>query len=153
MIQLLFTLVLAEMALILILLFRSPLRKILIMVLDRVKQGRGPIMASSVAGTLSVVFISTLYSIVKIQKRSSDGIVVNPTDQILLANHLLEASLMGFSLFLAVMIDRLHYYVKELGMLRRSLEMVTKHSGTDKTPALSNEEKQMESKFDTKVKF
>lgn len=97
MIQLLFTLVLAEMALILILLFRSPLRKILIMVLDRVKQGRGPIMASSVAGTLSVVFISALYSIVKIQKRSSDGIVVNPMDQILLANHLLEASLMGKS--------------------------------------------------------
>lgn len=51
------------------------------------------------------------------------------------------------------MIDRLHYYVKELGMLRRNLELVTKYSGTDKTPALSNEEKQMESKFDTKVKF
>ena len=42
MIQLLYTVILAEMALILTLLFRTPLRKLVIMALDRVKRGRGP---------------------------------------------------------------------------------------------------------------
>lgn len=103
MFQLLFILVLSEMVVISILLFQTPLRKLLVMALDKVKQGRGPVMAKTVAVTLSAVFISSLYSIIKIQKRSMDGGIVNPTDQVLLANHILEASLMGTFLFLAVM--------------------------------------------------
>ncbi|KAK2990042.1 hypothetical protein RJ640_004720 [Escallonia rubra] len=118
MIQLLFTLTFAEIIVILILLFRTPLRKVEIMVLDRMKQGRVPVMAKTVAATLSAVLFSSLYSISKIQRRSIDAGAVNPTDQVLLANHLLEASLMGFSLFLALMIDRLHYYIKEIYLLR-----------------------------------
>ncbi|KAJ9673862.1 hypothetical protein PVL29_023424 [Vitis rotundifolia] len=50
MIQLLFTVIFAEMALIMIL-FKTPLRKLVIMALDRVKRGRGPIVAQTVAGT------------------------------------------------------------------------------------------------------
>ena len=102
MIQLLFTVIFAEMALIMVLLFKTPLRKLVIMGLDRVKRGRGPIMVRTVAGTVLVVLISSVYSMMKIQKRGIDDGVVNPTDQVLMAKHLLEASLMGNSTFFLV---------------------------------------------------
>ncbi|KAI3703000.1 hypothetical protein L6452_28754 [Arctium lappa] len=104
-------LVIAEMLVIMILLFRTPLRKLVMIVMDRLKDGRGPVM-STVAATLFVFLMSTLYSITRIQKRSMETGAVNPTDHVLLANHILDASLMGFCLFLGLMIDRLHYYVK-----------------------------------------
>lgn len=95
MIQLLFMVVLGEMAIILTLMFKTPLRKLLIVSLDQLKQGRGPLVMKSVGGTILVVFISTLYVIMNIQKRSSDAGVLNPTDEVLKAQHLLEASLIG----------------------------------------------------------
>ncbi|KAK7814594.1 hypothetical protein CFP56_002934 [Quercus suber] len=126
MIQLLFTLVLAEMALIMTLLFRTPLRKLVIMGLDQLKQGMGSLVAKSVAGTMVVVFGSSIYSVMKIQKRSADAGIVNPTDQVLMACRQLEACLIGFFFFLALMIDRLQYYIRELQHLRTSLEMTKK---------------------------
>ncbi|XP_068309994.1 uncharacterized protein [Pyrus communis] len=122
MIQILFTLVLAEMALILSLLFRTPLRKLVIVGLDRSKQGRGPLVAKSVGGTILVFFSSTIYSVFSVQKSLSEAGFVNPTDEVLMAHRLLEASLIGFSLFLAMIIDRLHYYIKELHLLRGLVE-------------------------------
>jgi len=66
------------------------------MSLDRLKRGRGPVMVKTVAGTVFLVLISSVYSMVKIQKRGIDaGGVFNPTDQVLMAKHLLEATLMG----------------------------------------------------------
>ncbi|XP_021288534.1 uncharacterized protein LOC110419760 isoform X2 [Herrania umbratica] len=88
MFHLLFILVSAEMALVLVLLFSSPLRKL----------------------------------VIKIQKRALEGGVINPTDEVLLANRILEASLMGFALFLALVTYRLHYHIKELNPIRRRLE-------------------------------
>ncbi|GFS29403.1 peroxisomal membrane 22 kDa (Mpv17/PMP22) family protein [Actinidia rufa] len=108
MIPVLFTLIFAEMALIVIFVFKTPLRKLVIMGLDRLKRGHGPIVVKTVAGTVFVVMISSVYSIMKIQKRWIDDGDLNPTDQVLLSKQLLEASLMGFSLFLALMIDRLY---------------------------------------------
>ncbi|XP_010244479.1 PREDICTED: B-cell receptor-associated protein 31-like [Nelumbo nucifera] len=129
MIQLLFTIIFSEMALILLFLFKTPLRKLVIMGLDRVKRGRGPVMVKTVAGTVFVVLLSSVYSMMKIQKRSMDAaVVVNPTDQVLMAKHLLEASLMGFSLFLALMIDRLHHYIRELRLLRKGMEAIKKQN-------------------------
>ncbi|XP_042486976.1 B-cell receptor-associated protein 31-like [Macadamia integrifolia] len=128
MIQLLFTVIFAEMALIMILLFKTPLRKLVIMCLDRVKRGRGPVMVKTVAGTVFVVLLSSVYSMMKIQKRSIDAGAANPTDQVLMAKHLLEASLMGFSLFLTLMIDRLHHYIRELRLRRKAMEAVKKQS-------------------------
>ncbi|XP_057460537.1 uncharacterized protein LOC130751029 isoform X2 [Actinidia eriantha] len=124
MIQVLYTLVFFEMGLILALVFRTPIRKLAVMGLDSSKQGKGPLMAKTVAGTLFVVFVSSLYSVMEIQKRAMETGSVNPTDQVLLANHMLEASLMGFCMFLGLMIDRLHYYIKELNRLRNTLEAV-----------------------------
>ncbi|KAL6571498.1 hypothetical protein OROHE_003141 [Orobanche hederae] len=124
MIQPLYALVLGEVAVILILLFRTPLRKPLLILLDRLKQGRGPVVASTAGGTLFVIMVSLLYNITTIQNRSVESGGVNPTDQVLLANQLLEASLLGFALFLALIIDRIHYYIKEVRMLRDHLAAV-----------------------------
>ncbi|CAI0460374.1 unnamed protein product [Linum tenue] len=74
MIQLLYGVIFAEMALILALLFKTPLRKLVIMALDRVKRGR------------------------------------------------------GFLLFLALMIDRLHHYIRELRQLRKTMEAAKKQT-------------------------
>ncbi|OIT37856.1 PREDICTED: uncharacterized protein LOC109240185 [Nicotiana attenuata] len=122
MIQPLFALVFFEVAVVLILVFRTPLRKPVLMALDRSKQGRGPVIVKSAGGTLFVVLVSILFNVTIIQNRATESGTVNPTDQVLLANHLLEASLLGFSLFLALVIDRLHYYIKELRLLRKTLE-------------------------------
>ena len=88
-----------ESTMIMLLLFKSPLRKLVIAILDKIKRGRGPIVVKTVSATISVVFLSTLYSILKIQRRGigEDGApdTLSPTDQILFSKHLLEASLMG----------------------------------------------------------
>nr|GMD08955.1 B-cell receptor-associated protein 31-like [Ipomoea batatas] len=90
------------MALIVIFVFKTPLRKLVILGLDRVKRGRGPIVLKTVAGTVFVVMLSTIYNVISIRNRwiEDEGGDITPTDQILLAQHLLEASLMGkFVLF------------------------------------------------------
>lgn len=83
----------------------------------------------TVAGTVFVVMMSTIYSVASIHTRWVDeGGDITPTDQILLAQHLLEASLMGFSLFLAFMIDKLHHYIRELSIRRKTMEAVKKQN-------------------------
>ncbi|KAF9590436.1 hypothetical protein IFM89_035271 [Coptis chinensis] len=167
MIQLLFTVISIEMGLILILMFKTPLRKVVIMSLDRVKRGRGPVVVKTIGGTVFIVLMSSVYSILKIQKRSFDstGGVLNSTDQVLFSKHLLEASLMGFSLFLALMIDRLHHYIRELRMLRKNMEAVKKQNRAvedgkssdlknleEEVAGLKTKVKQLESDSQTKVK-
>ncbi|KAE9593079.1 hypothetical protein Lal_00029043 [Lupinus albus] len=128
MLQLLYSAIFGEMLLILTLLFKTPLRKLVIISLDRLKRGRGPIVVTTVGATLVVVLSSSLYSIVKIQQQTVEAGILNPTDQVLMSNHILEASLMGFVLFLAMMIDRLHHYIRELRLLRKTMEAVKKQS-------------------------
>uniref|UniRef100_A0A2N9GBP4 Uncharacterized protein n=1 Tax=Fagus sylvatica TaxID=28930 RepID=A0A2N9GBP4_FAGSY len=73
----------------------TPLRPLVIMGLDRSKQGRGPLVAKSVAGTMVVVFGSAIYSAMEIRKRVKDTGMMNPTDEVLQAHRQLEASLIG----------------------------------------------------------
>ncbi|KAG0484755.1 hypothetical protein HPP92_008651 [Vanilla planifolia] len=128
MIQLLFTLLAAEVGFVFVLLFKTPLRKLAIMGLDRMKRGRGPVMVKTVAGTVLIVLSSSVYSMVKIKDRSTEIGGLSPTDQVLMSRHLLEASLMGYSLLLALIIDRLHHYIRELRSLRKSMEAVMKQN-------------------------
>jgi len=128
MIQLLYAVILAELVLILSLLFKNPLRKLVVFTLDRLKRGRGPVTVKTIAATVFLVLSSSVYSMVKIQNRSAEAGALNPTDQVLMARHLLEASLMGFLLFLALMIDRLHHYIRELRLLRKAMEAAKKQS-------------------------
>jgi len=119
MLQLLYAVIFAQMFVIVSFLFKTPARKLVIVTLDRVKRGRGPVVVKTVAATLLVVLASSLYSIAKIQRRSLDSPVVNPTDQVLVSKHTLEASLMGklisflsFRLFLCVLCFRIIIYLE-----------------------------------------
>lgn len=169
MIQLMFIVILSEMALILAFLFRTPFRKLVILGLDQIKRGRGPIVVKTVAGTVLVALMTSVYSIIKIKNSRIDkAAIVSPTDQVLMVKHLLQATLMGCSLFLALMIDRLHHYIRELRIRRKSMEAIKKQnrgsedgkaSSLDEIKALENEIatsrtrlKQLESEIETKTK-
>ncbi|XP_074276201.1 uncharacterized protein LOC141599954 [Silene latifolia] len=128
MIHLLFTLIVAEMGVILLLLFRTPLRKLVIMGLDRMKRGRGPVIVTTVAGTILVLLVSTVSNVINIRQREEEPGSINPTDQILFVRSLLDASLMGFILFLGLMMDRLHHYIRELRLLRKTMEAAKKQN-------------------------
>ena len=85
---------------IMVLIFKSPLRKLVIMGLDRLKRGRGPLVVKTVAGTVLVVLLSSGYSIMEIRNRGIEDGAANPTDQVLMAKHLLEATLMCMYTFI-----------------------------------------------------
>ena len=70
MIQLRYTVILVKMALILTLLFKTPLRKLVRIILDRHKRGRGPVMVKTIATTVFVVLMSSAYRMIKIQNRT-----------------------------------------------------------------------------------
>jgi hypothetical protein len=95
MIQLLFSLLAAEAALVLALLFPTPVRRLALLAIDRAKRGRGPVMAKTIAGTMLLVLVSAFYSVAKIRRREGELGQLTPTDQVLASRHLLEASLMG----------------------------------------------------------
>ncbi|KAG8070589.1 hypothetical protein GUJ93_ZPchr0006g44668 [Zizania palustris] len=133
MIQLLFLVLVAEAAVATVLLFKTPLRKLAVLGIDRLKRGRrAPVAVKTVAGVVLALLASTLYSMAEISGRTgeseSGGVALSPTDQILFSRHLLEASLMGYSLFLALIIDRLHQYIRELRGLKKNVEAVSKHN-------------------------
>ncbi|GAB4859442.1 hypothetical protein Ancab_010908 [Ancistrocladus abbreviatus] len=168
MIHLLFSVIFAEMFIILLLLFKTPVRKLVTMALDRLKRGKGPIVLSTVAGTVLVVLTSSVYNIIDFMSREVDPGAINPTDQVILAGHILDSTLMdivmisrteydrllqpsisgiahhaflfsssssiasvvfnGFLLFLGLIIDRLHLYIGELRLLRKTLEVAKKQS-------------------------
>ena len=104
MIQLLFLVLVGEAAVAVALLFKTPLRKLAVLGLDRLKRGRrAPVALKTVAGVVLTLLASTLYSMAEISGRVGDpesggGAALSPTDQVLFSRHLLEASLMGRSL-------------------------------------------------------
>ena len=103
MIQLLFLVLFVEGAIAFLLLIKiGPLRELVIKSLDQMKMGKGPATVKTIAGTMSVILLSNLMSIVKIQNKGAKLGTMSPMDQVLWRTHLLEASLMGqfLSLFL-----------------------------------------------------
>jgi B-cell receptor-associated protein 31 len=102
MIQLLFLVLLAKGVVAFLLLVKiGPLRELVIKSLDQLKMGKGPATMKTIAGTMSVILLSSLMSIVKIQNKGAKLGTMSPMDQVLWRTHLLEASLMGmFFLFL-----------------------------------------------------
>ncbi|PUZ75335.1 hypothetical protein GQ55_1G153400 [Panicum hallii var. hallii] len=132
MIQLLFLVLVAEASVVAVLLFKTPLRKLAVLGIDRLKRGRrAPVAVKTVAGVVLALLASTLYSMAEISGRATDpdsGSGLTPTDQVLFSRHLLEASLMGYSLFLVLVIDRLHQYIRDLRAFKKNLEAVSKHN-------------------------
>ncbi|KAJ4728463.1 B-cell receptor-associated protein 31-like [Melia azedarach] len=122
MIQLLFLVLFAEGALAFLLLVKiGPLRELVIKSLDQLKTGKGPATVKTIAGTMSVILLSSLMSIIKIQNKGAKLGTMSPMDQVLWRTHLLEASLIGFTLFLGFIIDRMHHYLTKLIRLRSSV--------------------------------
>lgn len=113
---------------VMLLLFSTPLRRLLLSALNQVKRGRGPIIVKTISGTIFAVLFSSVYNSVMIKRRgkSDEAADLSPTDQVLFAKHLLESSLMGFILFLTLIIDRLHYYIRELSLRRKTMELDTR---------------------------
>ncbi|CAH8383835.1 unnamed protein product [Eruca vesicaria subsp. sativa] len=166
--HLLFAVVLSEVAVILALSFKTPIRKLLIMSLDRAKRGRGPVVVQTVSVTVCVVLVASVYSMMKIQKRWIEEGAMNPTDEVLMSKHLLESTLMGGFLFLGLMIDRLHHYMRELRMRRKTMEVIKKEGSVlegekaraseevkslkQEITSLQERQKQLESEIETKSK-
>lgn len=117
MIQLLFLVLFAEGVVAFLLLVKiGPLRELVIKSLDQLKMGKGPATVKTIAGTMSVILLSSLMSIVKIQNKGAKLGTMSPMDQVLWRTHLLEASLMGMFLlfffldffFFKFLISRFH---------------------------------------------
>ncbi|MBA0882074.1 hypothetical protein Goshw_028328 [Gossypium schwendimanii] len=106
-------LVLAETALVLGLIFSSPLRELVMRILDIITVGKANLILKTVAATLLLVFTSMLYDVIEIKKCWSEGAVPNPADEILMAKQVLKAY-MWFALFLALATYGLHYCIKGL---------------------------------------
>ncbi|MBA0580331.1 uncharacterized protein LOC105787202 [Gossypium raimondii] len=111
-------LVLAETVLVLGLIFSSPLRELVMRILDIITVGKATLILKTVAATLLLVFTSMLYDVIEIKKCWSEGAVPNPADEILMAKQVLKAS-MWFALFLALATYGLHYCIKGLEGSRR----------------------------------
>ncbi|KAL2933754.1 B-cell receptor-associated protein 29 [Bienertia sinuspersici] len=119
MIQLLFVVLFVEGLVAFLMLVKvGPLRELVMKSLDQVKMGKGPATVKTIAGTMSVILLSSLMSIVKIQNKGAKLGTMSPMDQVLWRTHLLEASLMGFTLFLGFVIDRMHHYLRKLINIR-----------------------------------
>ncbi|TVU44168.1 hypothetical protein EJB05_03603 [Eragrostis curvula] len=79
----------------------GPLRELAKRAVDRVKTGKGPATVKTLACTLSMILMSSVTSILKIQNRGLKLGIVSPMDQVLWRTHLLEASLIGYFLLTA----------------------------------------------------
>ena len=102
MIQLLFMVLFVEGVMAFLLLVKvGPFRDLVIKALDQVKMGKGPATVKTIAGTMSVILLSSLMSIVKIQNKGAKLGTMSPMDQVLWRTHLLEASLMGAFMLLS----------------------------------------------------
>ncbi|XP_042408519.1 B-cell receptor-associated protein 31-like [Zingiber officinale] len=142
MIQLLFLVLFAEGAVALILIWKiGPLRELAMKGLDQLKIGKGPATMKTLACTMSVIFVSSITSILKIQNRGTKLGTVTPMDQVLWRTHLIEASLIGYTLFLALVIDRLHHYLRKLVNLRRTV-----HTSREEVENLKNENQRFKKK-------
>lgn len=122
MIQLLFLVLFVEAVVAFLMLVKiGPLRELVMKSLDQVKMGKGPATVKTIAGTMSVILLSSLMNIVKIQNKGAKLGTMSPMDQVLWRTHLLEASLMGFTLFLGFLIDRMHHYLQKLNNIRSKI--------------------------------
>ncbi|KAL1826164.1 hypothetical protein ACET3Z_012942 [Daucus carota] len=121
MIQLLYLILFAEGFVALLLMVEiSPLRELVMNGLDQVKMRRGTVL--TIAGTMLVILFSNSISIVKIQNKGAKVGTMTPMDQVLWRTHLLEASLLGFVLFLGFLIERMHYHLRKFIDLRTTVQ-------------------------------
>ncbi|KAJ0972610.1 hypothetical protein J5N97_020569 [Dioscorea zingiberensis] len=122
MIQLLFLVLLAEgvVALLLVVKIGMP-TELAMTALDQLRMGKGPATIKTLACTMSAIWLSSIISILKMRSKSMKLGTVSPVDQVLWRTHLLEASLIGYTLFLALVINRLHHYLRKIAHLQKTI--------------------------------
>ncbi|PKA60942.1 hypothetical protein AXF42_Ash006577 [Apostasia shenzhenica] len=151
MIQLLFLVLFAEGAVAFLLMVKiGPLRELAMKSLDQLKTGKGPATVKTLACTMLVILFSSVVNILNIQKRGAKLGTVTPMDQVLWRTHVLEASLIGYILFLAFVIDRLHHYIWKLITLRKTIS-----TSRDEIERLQKEQlhfKEKESKWNDEIR-
>ncbi|KAL4588974.1 hypothetical protein LXL04_001875 [Taraxacum kok-saghyz] len=123
MIYLLFTVLFAEMIIILLLLLKTPLREPLIDVFDASKQGKAQLVVKSIGATVFIVMMYNIYTVLEIRSCSVDS-----PNRVILVNRILEASLMGISLFLLLIMDSLHQHIKQVVMLKQTIMAINKQN-------------------------
>ncbi|XP_027093275.2 uncharacterized protein LOC113750649 [Coffea eugenioides] len=127
MIQLLYLVLFAEGLVAFLLVVKiGPLRELVMKGLDQVKMRKGTVL--TIAGTFAAILLSNFFSIVKIQNKGAKLGTMSPMDQVLWRTNLLEASLMGFCLFLGFLIDRMHHYLRKLIGLRSTAGALRKEN-------------------------
>lgn len=148
MMQLLFLVLFAEGIVAFLMLVKiGPLRELVMKSLDQVKMGKGPATVKTIAGTMSVILLSSIMSIFKIQNKGTKLGTMSPMDQVLWRTHVLEASLMGFTLFLGFLIDRMHHYLSKLIKLRSNVGL-----SKEEVERLQKEKAEKEEKASKEIK-
>lgn len=121
MIQLLLLVLLAEGVVAFLLVVKvGPLRELVLNGLDQLKMMKGTVL--TIAGVFCAILLSHFFSIARIQNKGAKLGTMTPMDQVLWRTNLLEATLIGFSLFLGFLIDRMHLYIRELIGLQSGAE-------------------------------
>lgn len=152
MIQLLFLVLFVEGAIAFLLLVKiGPLRELVMKSLDQLKLGKRPATLKTIAGTMSVILLSNLMNIIKIQNKGAKLGTMSPMDQVLWRTHLLEASLMGVVLFFGFIIDRTHHYLEKLITLRSNVGSSKEKLScvSENLKKLEKESKEKETKLET----
>ncbi|PWA93078.1 B-cell receptor-associated protein 31-like protein [Artemisia annua] len=117
--RLLFLVVFAEAFVAFLLMVKiGPLRELVMSGIDQVKMHKGTVL--TIAATMSAILFSNWFSIVKIQNKGAKIGTMSPMDQVLWRTYLLDASLLGFSLYLGFLIDRMHHHLQKLINLRKN---------------------------------
>lgn len=90
--------------------------------------GRLSALPRTFAVTMALILAPTLYNIFTIHRRIAKLGAPTPADHFMLRTYLLEASLIGFSLFLAMVTSQLHSQLCEIGSLRSKVETLKKQA-------------------------
>ncbi|KAF2292595.1 hypothetical protein GH714_025855 [Hevea brasiliensis] len=111
--------------------------------------GKGPATVKTIAGTMSVILLSSLMSIIKIQNKGAKLGTMSPRISIALYGQdcAFQFSLLGFTLFLGFIIDRMHHYLSKLIELRSSIG-----SSKEEVERLQKEKTELKGKEETASK-
>ncbi|XP_010274041.1 PREDICTED: B-cell receptor-associated protein 31-like [Nelumbo nucifera] len=152
MIQLLFLVLFAEGIVAFLLMVKiGPLRDLVMKGMDQLKTGKGSATLKTIAGTMSVILASSIISLLNIQNKGTKLGTVTPMDQVLWRSHLLEASLMGCSLFLGFVIDRIHHYLQKLIALRTAARSSKKEVEKLQIEHIQLKEKEEKASYEIKL--
>ncbi|KAK1259654.1 hypothetical protein QJS04_geneDACA020781 [Acorus gramineus] len=122
MLQLLFLVLFAEGAAAFLLMVKiGPLRELVMRSIDQLKMGPSMVIVKTLACTALAIFLSSVFGVVKIQNKGAKLGTVTPMDQVIWGTQLLDASLLGFILFLGLVIDRMHRFLQKLTALKETI--------------------------------